>query len=117
MDLFDAVLTGPLVMRDAADDVTAEAHRLTHQLLAVRKRQDPVLWKGDQPKIHEIADLVAKLDEGAESRERGIADVDVRADQPGALRDLPEDRLTSPLLDVLVRQWGLPLGPGLDPFE
>ena len=38
VDLLDAVLAGPLVVGDAADDVAAEAHRLAHELLAVRGR-------------------------------------------------------------------------------
>ena len=62
VDLLDAVVAGPLVVRDAADDVAAEAHRLAHQLLAVRERQDPVLGEGDEPEVDDVADLLAELE-------------------------------------------------------
>jgi hypothetical protein len=39
------------------------------------------------------------------------------ADQPGPLRDLPQDRLASAILDVLVGERGLPLGPRLDALD
>ena len=81
VDLLDAVVAGPLVVRDPADDVAAEAHRLAHQLLAVRERQDAVLREGDQPEVDDVADLVAQLEQGLERDEVGIAHVDVRADQ------------------------------------
>jgi hypothetical protein len=41
----------------------------------------------------------------------------VRTDEPGALGDLPQDRLARPALDVIVRERGLPLGPRLDALD
>jgi hypothetical protein len=41
----------------------------------------------------------------------------VGADEPGALGDLPQDRLARPALDVVVGQRGLALGPRLDALD
>ena len=62
-------------------------------------------------------DLVAELDEGPERDQVRVADVDVRADQAGPLGDLPEDRLAGAVLDVLVGQRRLALGPGQDALD
>ena len=93
LDLLDAVLARPFVVGDAADHVAAEAHRLAHQLLAVWERQDAVLRERDQAQVHDVAHLVAQLEQRAEGRQDGIADVHVGTDEAGPLRDLPEDRL------------------------
>ena len=97
VDLLDAVLAGPLVVGDAADDVAAQAHRLAHQLLAVGERQDAVLGEGDQAQVDQVAHLVAQLQQGAQRDEVRVAHVDVRADEAGALGHLPEDRLARPV--------------------
>jgi hypothetical protein len=117
MDLLDPVLAGPFVVGDAADHVAAEAHRLAHELLAVRERQDPVLREGDQLELDDVAQLVAELDERSQRDKPRVADVDVRADQPGALGDLPQDRLARAALDVLVGQRRLALRPRLDALD
>ena len=79
--------------------------------------QDPVLGKGDEAEVDDVAELLAKLQQGAERGERRVADVDVGADESSPLGDLPEDRLAGPRLHVLVGQRWLPLGPGEDPLD
>ncbi len=117
VDLLDPVVARPLVVRDAADHVAAEAHRLAHQLLAVGEGEDPVLREGDQPQVDQVAHLVAQLEQGAQRHEVRIADVDVGPDQAGPLGHLPQDRLASAPLHILDGERGLALGPGQDPLD
>jgi peptidoglycan/xylan/chitin deacetylase (PgdA/CDA1 family) len=117
MDLLNAVVAGPFVVRDAADDVAAEPHRLAHQLLPVGEREDAVLGEGDEAKVDDVADLLAELEEGAQGDEVRVADVDVRSDQAGALGHFPADGLQRATLDVVVGERRLALGPGEDPLD
>ena len=104
-------------MRDATDDVAPEAHRLAHEGLAVGEREDAVLRERDEPEVDDVGQLLAKLEERSEGNEVRIADVDVRADEPGALADLPEDRLARAVLHVLVGERALALGPREDALD
>jgi hypothetical protein len=117
VDLLDAVVAGPFVVGDAADDVAAQAHRLAHELLAIREAEDPVLREGDQAQVDDVGHLGLELEEGLERDEVRVADVDVAADEARALGDFPADRLARSGLDVLVGQRGLALGPGLDALD
>jgi hypothetical protein len=117
VDLLDTVLAGPFVVRDPADHVAPESHRLAHQALAVGERQDPVLGEGDESEVDDVGDLVAELEERPERDEVRVAHVDVAADEPGPLSDLPEDGFAGPRLDVLVGQERLPLGPREDALD
>jgi len=94
-----------------------EADRFAHELLAIREGQDPVLWEGDEAQVDDIAHLIAELEQGPQGREGRIADVDVRPDDAGPLRDFPEDGLARPGLHVLVGQRRLPVGPGQDALD
>ena len=117
LDLRHAVLARPFVVGDAPDHVAPEAHRLAHQVLAVREGQDAVLRERDQPEVHDVAHLVAQLQQGAQRRQRRIAHVHVGPDEAGPLGDLPQDRLPGARHDVVTGQRRLALGPGLDPLD
>jgi len=95
----------------------SQPSRLAHQLLAIREAQDPILWKGDESQVDDIAHLVPQFEERTEGDETRVAHIHVRADQSRALGDLPEDRLASATLDILKRERRLAFGPDLDPFD
>src|SRR5438874_3547478 len=104
-------------MRDPANDVGAQLHRLPHQALPVGKGLNALLGKGHQLE----GDLIRKFELQFHKRPKGsqlrIADVDVTADEQDAVRDLPAQHLRYATLHVVDRQVFDSLAPDRNPFE
>ncbi len=53
-------------MRDPADDVGPDFHRLAHQLPTAVEAENPLLREGHELQIDEAAHLLAQIDERAQ---------------------------------------------------
>src|SRR5450432_1247897 len=73
----DAVFASQLVMRNAADDVSAEFDRLAHEFTTAVERHDAELRKRDELQIDLAARLFTNLDQRPQRSEVRVTDVDV----------------------------------------
>lgn len=73
--------------------------------------------EGDDLQVDPGRHFAAHLEHGLERGEGRVGDVDVAAHVLHAVGDLPFQGLPGALLDVLVAEQGLALGPALDAFK
>ena len=113
----DAQLAGEFEMRDRPHHVGAQAQRLLQQFQAVGVGENALLGEGDDLQVDPGRHFAAHLEHGLERGEGRVGDVDVAAHVLHAVGDLPFQGLPGALLDVLVAEQSLALGPALDAFE
>ena len=98
--------------------MTSQPRRIASRISALPSGNDRMpSWGKAMRRRSTTSRISSRSSSRAERDQLGVAHVDVRADEAGALGHLPEDRLARPVLDVLVGQVRLALGPGQDALD
>src|SRR5262249_13179708 len=111
MHILNAHLTRPLVMRNTAHYIGAQAQRLLQQRLPIGEREDAILRECPQLELTDIAYLLTHLQERPQCREAGVTHIYMRADIECPLCHGPRDRLQRSPLHIRAAEARLALAP------
>ena len=117
MDILDTHITSPFVMRDTANEVTAQFHSLAHQFAPIGEGQNAILWESHQLQIADITHLFTHLDQGFQRDQRGITDIDVATYVKRSLSYFPPNFFQGTPFHILVGQRRFALAPNLDALQ